>query len=231
MSRPGRLIAIEGIDGAGKSTLAANLYRRLGDAGFQARLVQRYWNSSLTALWRRALERDAVTQRDAALLAAADSAFGQEGILNPALRAGEVVVADRYVYSHIVHFAARGVTRPHLEVWFSGFAAPDVILYLDAPPEIARDRLAAKGKPDFWECGLDNAIGMSIGQAWREFQRQQPQPSELHGQLERYQQKLADLYAQILPDRLTQRLDAGLPPDELSECAWQALGPLLEQNV
>ena len=177
------------------------------------------------------LEQDAVSQRDAALLAAADSAVGQEEILRPALGAGENIVADRYVYSHLAHFVARGVDRSLLEVWLADFTVPDVILLLDVPPEKARDRLAEKGKPDIWECGLDAAAGVSIGQAWRQFQQGQQQRAELDEHLERHQRKLADLYAELLPDRLTQRLDACLPPEELSHRAWLAISPLLAEDV
>lgn len=227
MSAAGRLVAIEGPDGTGKSTLAGNLLRRLEQSGYRGRVVPRYCQPALTVLWHKMLIFDAATQRDAALLAAADMAVAQERIFRPALEAGEVVIADRYVYSHLVHFAARGVPRRLLEVWFQDFVVPDRILLLEAPPELTLARLAAKGKPDIWECGLDAASGDSVGRAWREFEQRQGDRKDLREQFRLYQDRLARLYIAALPAGLTHRLDARLDPDQICEKAWQKIHELL----
>jgi thymidylate kinase len=226
VQRSGCLIAVEGIDGAGKSTLARRLLRRLSQEGYQTRATRRYCQPGLTALWRRMLDHDAVTQREAALLAAADAAVSQQQVFLPALEAGEVIVADRYVYSHLVHFAARGVPMAVLEVWFAGFRVPDAILFVDVPAATARLRLAAKGKPDVFECGLDAVSGASIGQAWRRFGRQNLREAAGEG-FRAYQEQLAGLYAAVLPPQVTYRLDGELDPAALCEKAWETVVRLL----
>lgn len=229
MQRSGCLIAIEGIDGAGKSTLASRLLRRLAQEGYRAKVTQRYCQPGLTALWRRMLDQDAVTQRDAALLAAADVAVSQEQVFLPALEAGEVIVADRYVYSHLVHFAARGVPMAVLEVWFAGFRVPDAILFVDVPAATARLRLAAKGKPDVWECGLDAVSGGSIGQAWRRF-GSEGLSGTAGERFHTYQEQLMGLYAAVLPPNLTYRLDGELDPGTLCKTAWETVMRLLPER-
>lgn len=229
MRRAGCLIAIEGIDGAGKSTLAGRLLGRLSREGYRAIATRRYCQPGLTALWRRMLEQDAVTQREAALLAAADVAVSQEQVFRPALRAGEVIVADRYVYSHLVHYGARGVPMAVLEAWFAGFRVPDAILFVDVPAATARLRLAAKGKPDVWECGLDAVSGESIGQTWRRFGSEGL--SETAGDRFRaYQERLVELYAAVLPPHRTHRLDGELDPRTLCEKAWETVVRLLPER-
>lgn len=160
MSEPpgGRLIALEGIDGCGKTTQAAHLAETLG-----ALLT---FEPGATALGRalRSLlldpERGAPAARAEALLMGADRAQHVEEVIRPAVEAGRWVVTDRYSGSTLAYQGwGRGLpTEPLREVvgWAAGGLDADLSVLVDVPPEVARQRLAGS-RPDRLEA-LDPAF-------------------------------------------------------------------------
>lgn len=227
MRATGRLVAVEGIDGAGKSTLVRALQGQLTERGFETVTVTRYMVPELTALWHRLVRSGAVEQRSAATLAAADHVVGLERTIRPALERGHVVVTDRYVYSHLVYFSVRGVDRDRLRVLFDGAMEPGCVLYLDVSPEEAADRLEAQGKPDFWEAGLDYRLGLGIGRAHLEWQTSAPSRRALREHFVAHQQTALEKFREVLPRERTVCLDGTLRPDELLRSAAAAIEPLL----
>jgi dTMP kinase len=138
------LIAVEGIDGCGKTTLVARLAAELRDRGRTVVVVRRYMLDEITALWWRLVDLDLVDQRGTAQLAAADYATGLQRIIVPALDAGSVVIADKYAYSHRVYFTLRGMGPAELDALFSNMLEPDHVLWprMDAPAALERLRQA-----------------------------------------------------------------------------------------
>src|SRR5207302_162258 len=106
---PGRLITVEGIDGSGKSTQLLLLERWLSARGYPVRFTE--WNSS--RLVRRAMKRgkkkDLLTPTTFSLLHAVDFADRLTYQIVPPLKAGMIVLADRYVYTAFSRDVARGV--------------------------------------------------------------------------------------------------------------------------
>ncbi|MEA3334277.1 MAG: hypothetical protein U9R25_00085 [Chloroflexota bacterium] len=211
----GNLVAVEGIDGSGKSTLVAHLFDHLSGQGRPVFRVTRYMVPALTRLWLRLVEEDLVDQYEAAALAVADYYTGLANAIGPALDAGKIVLADRYHFSHQVHFCLRGVDPEQLQAWFAAAQPPILTIYLEVPVGITLDRLRLMNKPDFWECGLDHRPGMSIGKAWRQFLENRPSTEELEHHFYRYQSAAKVLFQQILPPSTTVILDGTLPSDEL----------------
>ncbi len=219
----GRLIAFEGIDGAGKSTLAGEVAEELRRAGSRVLITQRYLIPEITALWHRLVELDAVDQGNAAVLAAADYFTGLERGVRPALEASEVVLADRYFYSHLAHFGARGVPPGRLRRLFRGAREADLVFYLSLPVPAALDRLRAGSKPDFWEAGLDHGPGVRIGRAYRRYRSQPPDRESIVRRFHDYQQRVATLFPGLLPARRTHQLDGELPTAELTQSCLRIL--------
>ena len=163
------LIAVEGIDGAGKTTLIARLHAAFEARGRTVRVVRRYMLDEITELWWRLVDADLVDQLETAQLAAADYAIGVRRIIEPALARGEIVLADKYVYSHLVYFTLRDLPRATLDTLFAEPLEPAHVLWLRLDAELALDRLrATDGKPDLLEAGLDHRLGTSIGAAFAE---------------------------------------------------------------
>jgi dTMP kinase len=141
----GRLIALEGIDGCGKSTQARALAEALG-----ARLTFEPGATPVGALLRRSLlapDVPAPSPRSEALLMAADRAEHVAAVVGPALAVGEWVVSDRFSGSTLAYQGyGRGLDLDGLRVlvdWATGGLAADLSVLVDVPVEVAAARLAA----------------------------------------------------------------------------------------
>lgn len=140
---PGRLIVLEGIDHAGRSTHAGLLEQHLRYAG-RGVVRTSFGASSIAgeALRRAKSERgwDPVAML---LLYAADLAERLQHVVRPALRAGMTVIADRYAYTPAARAVAQGLDPDWVESLFAFAPPPDVVLFLDLPPSVAIARAAA----------------------------------------------------------------------------------------
>lgn len=143
----GCLIALEGIDGCGKSTQARLLSERLG-----ALLTFEPGATRLGASLRRLLlDRDQapVSERSEALLMAADRAQHVAEVVLPALDAGTWVVTDRFSASTLAYQGSgRGLDRAELDTligWATGGLEPDLNVLLDVPLHVASSRRKAGG--------------------------------------------------------------------------------------
>jgi dTMP kinase len=141
---PGRLIALEGIDGCGKSTQARALAAALG-----ARLTHEPGATELGAALRRLLlspDVPPISLRAEALLMAADRAEHVALVIGPALAAGEWVVSDRFSGSTLAYQGyGRGLDTAELRTlvgWATAGLAPDLSILVDVPVEVAQSRLA-----------------------------------------------------------------------------------------
>jgi len=154
----GRLVALEGIDGCGKSTQAELLADRLGALG----TVEPGATALGAGLRRLLLDPDLphVCARAEALLMAADRAEHVDEVVGPALEAGAWVVTDRFSGSTIAYQGyGRGLPLAGLHelvAWAAAGVAPDLVVLVDVPLEVARARLGA-ARPDRLE-GLDEGF-------------------------------------------------------------------------
>jgi dTMP kinase len=144
MPAPGRLLALEGIDGCGKSTQARALAVALG-----ARLTHEPGATALGVALRRLLlapEAPAVSLRAEALLMAADRAEHVALVVAPALAAGEWVVSDRYSGSTLAYQGyGRGLATAELHRlvrWAADGVDADLSILVDVPVAVAQARLA-----------------------------------------------------------------------------------------
>jgi dTMP kinase len=149
MPAPGRLLALEGIDGCGKSTQARALAATLG-----ARLTHEPGATALGATLRRLLlapDAPPISLRAEALLMAADRAEHVALVVAPALAAGEWVVSDRFSGSTLAYQGyGRGLDTAELRRvvdWATGGLAPDLSILVDVPVAVAQARLA-ESAPD-----------------------------------------------------------------------------------
>jgi dTMP kinase len=168
---PGRLITVEGIDGSGKSTQLLLLDRWLTARGFPVRFTE--WNSS--RLVRRAMKRgkkkDLLTPTTFSLLHAVDFADRLTYQIVPPLKAGMIVLADRYVYTAFSRDVARGIHPAWVRAVYSFAPRPDMALYFRVPIEVSLGRiLAGRAKLKYHEAGMDLGLATDPGQSFRLFQ-------------------------------------------------------------
>jgi dTMP kinase len=168
---PGRLITVEGIDGSGKSTQLLLLERWLAARGYPVRFTE--WNSSrlVRRAMRRGKKKDLLTPTTFSLLHAVDFADRLTYQIIPPLKAGMVVLADRYVYTAFSRDVARGV-HPSWVRGVYGFAPrPDLALYFRVPIEVSLDRLlGGRAKLKYHEAGMDLGLATDPAQSFRIFQ-------------------------------------------------------------
>lgn len=165
---PGVLFVLEGIDRSGRSTHASRLEAHIRYTG---RGVAR--TSLATSLLSgdriRAAKRDRRTDPSGmALLYAADLAERVEQVVLPSLRAGLVIIADRYSWTPMARAEARGVNAAWLDALFSFLPPPDAVLFLDVDAETSLVRRA--DEPDPYEAGLDLGLAADVRESYRLFQ-------------------------------------------------------------
>ncbi len=105
------------------------------------------------------------------LLYATDLADQLENRIVPAMQAGFVVLADRYIYTLMARDLARGADLKWLKSLFGIALEPDLIVFLDAEPEVLFYRTLAKyGELNYWESGMDLPMGSSMFESFLEYQ-------------------------------------------------------------
>ena len=167
--QPGLFVVLEGTDRAGRSTHVRRLEQHLR---YRGRGVTRtsLATSLLTAKAIRAAKRERRTDPvETVLLYAADLAERIEQVILPSLRAGLVVLADRYVYTPMARAATRGVDPAWLDRLFSFAPAPDLTLLLDVDAQTALARQGRHG-PGRYEAGMDLGLSSDALESFRLFQ-------------------------------------------------------------
>ena len=153
---PGRLFIVEGIDGSGKSTQLLLLHKWLESEGYVASFSE--WNSSplVRDVTRRGKKKKMLTPMTFSLIHATDFADRTENDIIPPLKAGAVVLADRYIYTAFARDVVRGV-HPDWVRGLYGFAVkPTVAFYFRAPLDIAMKRiLGGRDAIKYYEAGMD----------------------------------------------------------------------------
>jgi dTMP kinase len=158
---PGRLFCVEGIDGSGKSTQIALLHEWLKSEGYAVKFSE--WNSSplVKRTTSRGKKRQLLTPTTFSLIHATDFADRTEHEIIPYLKAGAIVLCDRYVYTAFARDIARGVSPRWVRRLYRFAAMPTMAFYFRVPLDVALERIIM-GRPDlkYYEAGLD--IGLSV---------------------------------------------------------------------
>jgi dTMP kinase len=162
---------VEGIDGSGKTTQLALLAKWLSAAGRPVFVTE--WNSSalVKAATKSGKKKNSLTPMTFSLLHATDFADRLLYNIIPPLKAGMIVLADRYAYTAFSRDAARGVDRRWVRELYSFAVRPDLAVYFRVPIEVSTDRLLARRvKLKFYEAGMDMGWSSNLVESFRIFQ-------------------------------------------------------------
>ncbi len=135
-------IAIEGIDGSGKGAQCKLLNRWIKERGHDTFLTAEPTRGPIGKVIREALRKGSLDPRTEALLFAADRS-GHVKEMEDKLRAGKVVITERYFYSSIAYQGAAGVSTEWLKEINRFTRKPDLVVLLDLPPELALERITS----------------------------------------------------------------------------------------
>lgn len=168
---PGKLVAVEGLDGSGKSTQIYLLHQWL--KGFGCKVFFSEWNSSamVKGATRRGKKKQLLTPTTFSLVHATDFADRYERQILPMLKAGYIVLCDRYIFTSFARDGVRGCDRDWLRRLYGFAGIPDIIFYFRLPLATALDRIL-EGRPQlkYFEAGMDMNLSPDIYESFREFQ-------------------------------------------------------------
>jgi dTMP kinase len=192
---PGQLFIVEGIDGSGKSTQLLLLHKWLEARGYG--VVFSEWNSSplVKDTTKLGKKKKMLTPATFSLIHATDFADRTEKSILPLLKAGAVVLCDRYVYTAFARDVARGMDRQWVRDLYDFAVKPTVAFYFRVPLDTAIGRItAARDCLKFYEAGMD--LGLS---------------DDPHESFRIFQGRILDEYERMVPEFGLTVIDATLP--------------------
>src|SRR4051812_17869643 len=168
---PGRLIAVEGLDGSGKSTQIYLLRRWLEVQGLKVFFSE--WNSSdlVKAATSKGKKRELLSPTTFGLIHATDFADRYERQLVPLLRAGYIVLCDRYIFTAFARDTVRGCQPGWVRGLYNFAAHPDLTFFYKAQLEVSLQRIL-DGRPQlkYFEAGMDMRLSTDPYESFRIFQ-------------------------------------------------------------
>jgi dTMP kinase len=156
----GKLIVVEGADGSGRSTQITELVEWLEGCGHATVQVGLKRSSLVSEELEKAQQGNILSRTTLSLFYATDFADQLENNIIPSLKAGFMVLADRYIYTLMARDLVRGMDENWLKNLYGIALVPDAVFYLSVSPEELVQRNFAKTHTlDYWESGMD--IGLS----------------------------------------------------------------------
>ncbi len=207
---PGRLIVIEGTDGVGRSTQLNQLRPWLESSGYAVVDTEMTRSVLAGAGLKRAKEGHTLGSITLNLFYATDFVDRFESQIVPALRAGFIVLTDRYIYSLMARAIVRGADPKWIRSIYGLALKPDAIFYLKIGIDDLIPRVLQSGGFDYWESGMDMRLG-----------------ADLFESFVNYQTRLLEQYEAMTTEYGFQVLDASLPVELLNEQLKQKVLPLL----
>ena len=168
----GKLIVVEGIDGSGKSTQVDLLYKWLRSLGQSVYFSE--WNSSklVKSTTKAGKKKHILTPTTFSLIHATDFADRWENHILPLLRAGVIILADRYAFTAFARDVARGVDPQWVRKLYSFALQPDIALYFRVPMDVSVDRIvSSRAKIKYYEAGKDLGLSDDKVVSFRLFQQ------------------------------------------------------------
>jgi dTMP kinase len=211
-SLPGKLFVVEGIDGSGKSTQLDLLRKWLIGEGYCVAYSE--WNSSpvVATTTRRGKKKQLLSPTTFSLIHAADFADRMERQMLPALKAGAIVLADRYVYTAFGRDVVRGVHPQWVRKNYAFAVRPTVAFYFRVPlEESIRRIMSGRPKLKYYEAGLDLGLSGNPVESFQLFQEQ----------IIKEYEKMVDEFALTV-------IDATLPLTEQQEIVRRIVAPHLK---
>jgi dTMP kinase len=199
---PGKLVAVEGLDGSGKSTQVYLVKRWLELEGYKVFLTE--WNSSMIVrnATRKGKKRQLLTPTTFSLIHCTDFADRYERQILPVLHSGYIVLADRYIYTAFARDAVRGCDREWIRKLYSFARPPDITFFFNVPLDIALGRIL-DGRPQlkYHEAGMDLGFSSDPYESFRIFQG-----------------KIYEEYLNMVDEFGFMNIDASEPPDAQQHC-------------
>jgi len=168
----GKLIVLEGADGSGRSTQISRLVTWLEGRGHATVQVGLKRSTLVSEELAKAQQGNVLSRTTFSLFYATDFADQLENVIIPALKAGFMVLADRYIYTLMVRDLVRGLDEEWVRNLYSIALVPDAVFYLQVSPEELIQRTFAKSLAlDYWESGMDLGLSQDMFDSFVKYQK------------------------------------------------------------
>ena len=167
----GKLIVVEGADGSGRSTQIARLVEWLEGCGHATVQVGLKRSTLVSEELEQAQNGNILSRTTLSLFYATDFADQLENIILPALKAGFIVLADRYIYTLMARDMVRGMDEAWLKNIYGIAPVPDAVFYLNvSPEELVQRNFAKNAALDYWESGMDLGLSRDLYDSFVKYQ-------------------------------------------------------------
>jgi dTMP kinase len=167
----GKLIVVEGADGSGRSSQIARLVEWLEGRGHATVQVGLKRSMLVREELEQAQKGNILSHTTMSLFYATDFADQLENVIVPALRAGSMVLSDRYIYTLMARDLVRGADEKWLRNLYGIALVPDAVFYLKVSPELLVQRNFAKNHAlDYWESGMDLGLSRDMFDSFLKYQ-------------------------------------------------------------
>jgi len=167
----GKRIVVEGADGSGRSTQIASLVEWLEISGHATVQVGLKRSTLVSEELERAQDGNILSRTTLSLFYATDFADQLENVILPALKAGFIVLADRYIYTLMARDMVRGMDIAWLKNLYGVALKPDAVFYLAIEPnDLVQRALAKTATLDYWESGMDLGLSRDLFDSFIEYQ-------------------------------------------------------------
>lgn len=167
----GKLIVVEGCDGSGRSTQIQRLVEWLESGGHATVQVGLKRSTLVSEELNQAQNGNILSHTTMSLFYATDFADQLENVIFPGLKAGRIVLADRYIYTLMARDLARGSDIEWLQNLYGMALIPDAVFYLEVSAEERVQRNFAKDYAlDYWESGMDLGLSREMFDSFLKYQ-------------------------------------------------------------
>lgn len=167
----GKLFVVEGADGSGRSTQIVKLVEYLERGGHATVQVGLKHSTLVSEELERAQNGNILSRITLSLFYATDFADQLENVILPALKAGFIVLADRYIYTLMARDVVRGMDEAWLKNLYGIALVPDAVFYLQTSPENLVQRTFRKAAAlDYWESGMDLGLSRDMFDSFLKYQ-------------------------------------------------------------
>src|SRR5204863_9864977 len=167
----GKLVVIEGADGSGRSTQIARMVQWLEGSGHATAQVGLKRSTLVSEELEQAKQGNILSCTTMSLFYATDFADQLENSILPALGAGFIVLADRYIYTLMARDMVRGMDEAWLKNIYGIAPEPDAVFYLKVPPgELVQRTFAKNAALDYWESGMDIGLSRDMFDSFMKYQ-------------------------------------------------------------
>ena len=210
----GKLIVVEGADGSGRSTQIARLVDWLETGGHPTVQVGLKRSTLVSEELEMAQNGNVLSRTTLALFYATDFADQLENMIIPALKAGFIVLADRYIYTLMARDMVRGMDEKWLKNLYGIAPEPDAVFYLSVEPnELVQRNLSKTATLDYWESGMD--LGLS---------------RDLFDSFLKYQQHMGEAFRKLQKTYRFEIVDANRSTDSVTKELRKKISALLEEK-